>query len=129
MLFRSGAAPVEVVLTNHCGSVEVTPAFSDSSQPLPNLMAVLLRKVGDELVIEKQAYQGGRGPGNSPGFLFQAVTPGDYMVYAWPQDSQIEYASAEYMRQFESYGKQVTVTEDNKVSVTIEKVLLNPEKN
>ena len=59
----------------------------------------------------------------------QGVTPGDYTLYAWPRDAQIEYANPEYMRQFESYGKAVTVTEDNKVSVTLDKVLLNPAQN
>ena len=51
------------------------------------------------------------------------------MLYAWPQDSQIEYANAEYMRQFESYGTAVTVTEDGKVSATIDKVLVSAGKN
>jgi hypothetical protein len=51
------------------------------------------------------------------------------VLYAWPQDAQIEYNNAEYMRQFESYGQAVTVTEDGKVSVTIDKVLAGPGKN
>jgi hypothetical protein len=122
-------APVDIVLTTHCGSVEATLSLSDSSQPPPNLTAVLLRKAGSELVLEKQSYVTARMGDATPRFQFQAVTPGDYMIYVWPQDSQIEYADAEYMRQFESYGKAVTVSEDAKESVTLDRVLLNTGKN
>ena len=121
-------APIEIVVSSHCGTIEATVAASDS--PLPsNLMAVLLRKAGDELVLEKQAYIGGRRGDAAPRFVIQGVAPGDYVLYAWPQDSQIEYANAEYMRQFESYGTAVTVTEDGKVSATIDKVLVSAGKN
>jgi len=120
---EGAAAPVEIVVTSHCGTVEATVALSDSASPPPNLMAVLLRKSGAELVLEQRYLIGTVG---SSACLMQGVTPGDYTLYVWPVDAQIEYANPEYMRQFESYGKAVTVTEDNKVSVTIEKVLPNP---
>jgi hypothetical protein len=120
----AGAAPepIDVVLSSHCGSVDVAVAPSDS--PLPtNLTAYLLRKVGDDLVLEKQGYQGPRSGDGGTHFTIQGVAPGDYMVYVWPQDLAIEYANAEYMKQFDSYGQKVTVTEDSKVSVTVDKVL------
>jgi hypothetical protein len=121
-------APIEIVVSSHCGTIEASVTPSDS--PLPsNLMAVLLRKAGDELVLEKQAYIGGRRGDATPRFVMQGVAPGDYMLYAWPQDSQIEYANPEYMRQFESYGTAVAVTEDGKVSATIDKVLVSAGKN
>jgi len=119
--------PLEIAVTSHCGSIDISLPPSDSPQP-PNLTAVLLRKAGDEFVLEKQAYLGGRTE-NRALRLIQGVTPGDYVLYAWPQDAQIEYANAEYMRQFESYGKAVTVTADSKVSVTVDKVLPIPAKN
>ena len=125
---EGATAPIEIVLTTHCGSVEATLAPSDPGPPA-NLTAVLLRKVGDELVLEKQGFAGGRFGDAAPRFLMQGITPGDYMLYAWPQDAQIEYANAEYMRQFASYGKAVTVTEDGKVSVALDKVLLSAAKN
>lgn len=119
--------PLEIVVTSHCGSIDVRLPPSDSPVP-PNLTAVLLRKAGDEFVLEKQAYLGGRA--DNPALrLIQGIAPGDYVLYAWPQDAQIEYANAEYMRQFESYGKSVTVTADSKVSVTVDKVLPISAKN
>ncbi len=120
----AGAAlePIEVVLSSHCGSIDVSVA--PSASPLPsNLTAYLLRKVGDDMVLEKQGYQGPRSRDGSTYFTIQGVAPGDYVVYVWPQDLAIEWANAEYMKQFDSYGQKVTVTEDSKVSVTVDKVL------
>ena len=125
-----GAAPepIEIVVTSHCGSVDVTVTPSDSGLP-PDLMAVLLRKSGDEFVLEKQSnVLANMGETASHG-LIQGVAPGDYMVFVWPQDAQIEYANAEYIRQVASYGQAVTVTEDGKVSVTIDKILTTAAKN
>ena len=120
--------PLEIVVTSHCGGIDATVTSSDSPLP-PNLTAFLLRKAGDEYVLEKQAYIGGRMGNPAPHFSIQGVPPGDYILYAWPQDAQIEYSNAEYMRQFESYGQAVTVTEDAKVSVTLDKVLTGAAKN
>jgi len=121
-------ATLEIALTTHCGTVEATLALADSSRPPQNLMAVLLRKAGSELVLEKQSFGGGRLGATTPMYQFQGVTPGDYTLYVWPQEGQIEYADAEYMRQYESYGQAVSVTADAKVSVTVDRVL-TPAKN
>jgi 5-hydroxyisourate hydrolase-like protein (transthyretin family) len=121
------AAPVDILLTGHCGGIEGTLSLSDS-KPTDGLTAVLLRKAGDEFVLEKQAYIGAAGANSSPQFRFQQVTPGDYMLYVWPQGAQIEYANADYMRQVASYGQAVTVIEDGNASVTVDKVL-TPAKN
>lgn len=120
--------PVDIVLTSHCGSVDATIATSDSAWPA-NLSVFLLRKAGDELVLEKQGYLGGRGGDSAPHVVMQAVAPGDYMVFAWPADAQVEYTNADYMKPFESYGQAVTVTEDSKATVTIDKVLSISAKN
>jgi hypothetical protein len=119
-------APIDIVVTGHCGSVEASLAPSDSTLP-PDLTVALLRKSGDELVLEKEENLNGSA-NNSPSLL-QGIAPGDYVLYAWPREAQIEYANPEYMRQFGSYGQAVTVTEDNKASVTIDKVLPNPAQN
>jgi hypothetical protein len=119
--------PVEIVLTNHCGGIEGTVTRPDSGLP-PNVSAYLLHKAGNELVMEKQVYFADRGGGDSMlRFTMTGVTPGDYMLYV--MDSQVEYANAEYMRQFESYGQEVTVTADSKASVTVDKILTSPAKN
>jgi hypothetical protein len=118
--------PVDIVLTSHCGSVDVTVAPSDSTGAA-NMAAFLLRKTGDEFVMEKQS-GAARGSDSALHAVMQGVAPGDYVVFAWPQDAQIEYTNADYMKQFESYGQAVSVTEDSRAAVTIDKVLI-PAKN
>ena len=120
--------PIEIALTSHCGSVEVDLAASDAVLP-PNLTAYLLRKAGDELVLEKQGYQGPRTSDGVWHFMLQGVAPGDYVAYVWPNDAPIEYTSAEYMKQLESYGQRVSVAEDSKAAVTIDKPVLIAGKN
>jgi hypothetical protein len=93
------------------------------------LTAYLLRKAGDELVLEKQGYQGPRTSDGVWHFMLQGVAPGDYVAYVWPNDAPIEYTSADYMKQLESYGQRVTVAEDSKATVTIDKPVLMPAKN
>jgi len=118
--------PVEVSLTKSCGSI--TGTVAPSSELPPNVSAYLFRKAGDDLVMEKQVFIAAR-PGDTPHFTMQGITPGDYILYAWPNDAQIEYSNPEYMRQFESYGQPVTVAADEKASVTIDKILSIPAKN
>jgi hypothetical protein len=127
---NAGAAPdpIEITLTSHCGSVEVDLAASDAALP-PNLTAYLLRKAGDEMVLEKQGYQGPRTSDGVWHFMLQGVAPGDYVAYVWPNDAPIEYRSADYMKQLESYGQRVTVAEDGKATVTLDKPVLMPAKN
>lgn len=119
--------PVDIVLTSHCGSVDITVS-ADSALP-PNLSAFLLRKAGDEFVLEKQGNVGARNGDSAGHSLMQGVAPGEYVVFAWPQEAQIEYTNADYMKQFESYGQAVTVTEDSKATLTIDKVLSTTAKN
>lgn len=130
LTITAGAAPepVEITLSSHCGSVDVSLTPSDPPPP-PNLTAYLLRKAGDELSLERQGYRMATSNDGTAHFMIQGVAPGDYMVYIWPQELQIEWADAEYMKQFDSYGQKVTVTADSKATVTIDKVVTSTAKN
>jgi hypothetical protein len=44
-------------------------------------------------------------------------------LFAWPPGAEIEYTNADFMKQLESYGQAITVTEDGKATATIDKVL------
>ena len=128
--------PLDVAYTSHCGTVEGSLTLSDSSPPA-NLLVALLRKMGSELIMEKQTYlsagnnrnPGAALPAGSMRFNFQGVTPGEYTVYAWPPDAQVEYAEPDFTRQFGSFGKAVTVTEDGRVTVTLDRVWQDTAKN
>jgi hypothetical protein len=119
--------PVDIVLTSHCGSVDVTFTPPDPSPPV--LGVYLLHKGGEEIALERQ---GALNPRNADGAfhcLLQGIAPGDYTVYVWPMDAPIEYANPEFMKPLESFGQAVTVTEDGKASVTVDKILTIPAKN
>ena len=120
-----GAAPepIDIVMTTHCGSVDVTLAQSDTPPP-SNLIAYLLRRSGGELVLERQGYPMPRSGDGASHFAVRAVPAGDYVVFVWPADLAIEYANAEYMKQFDSYGQKVSVTDDGKATVSLDKPIL-----
>ena len=120
--------PLDISLSSHCGSVEVSLPPSDASWP-GNLAAYLLRRSGDELILEKIGYQAPNARDGSRHFLIAGVAPGDYTVYIWPNDAPIEYTNADYMRQFDSYGQKVTVSADSPASVTVDKPVLPAAKN
>jgi hypothetical protein len=114
--------PLEIVLSSHGATIEGTVPLPDSDEGTGVLIG-LLRRDGDEMVLAKQAYA---GRGHIPGigrFTMQGVPPGDYVLFAWPQDAQIEYANPEAMRQYDALGKPVSVTEDARVSVNIDSVV------
>lgn len=129
LTITSGVAPdaIEMTISTHCGSIDVGLPPSDNLPP--NLAANLMRKAGNQLVLEKQGYPGPVSSDGTRHFLIQGVAPGDYTVYIWPGDASIEYANPEYMRQLDSYGQNVTVTADSSTPVTIDKPLLTIPKN
>jgi hypothetical protein len=57
-------------------------------------------------------------------FTLQGVAPGDYLLFTWAADAQVEYADPEFARQHEDLGKPVTVAEGAKVTVNIDRALL-----
>jgi len=117
----SAPEPLEIVMTSHCGAIEGTVSLPDSNQPAPVAVA-LLRPAGAELAMETQTFTA-VAPGAPSHFAMRGITPGDYVLYAWPAEAQIEYANPEFMKQFTSYGQAVTVTEDGRVTVTIDRLL------
>ncbi|MEI9976563.1 MAG: hypothetical protein WDO73_33615 [Ignavibacteriota bacterium] len=72
----SGAKPdlIEVVMTTHCGSVDVTLASSDSPAP-PNLTVYLLRKFGSQLLLEKQGFRAPQTSDGATHFTIPGVSP------------------------------------------------------
>jgi hypothetical protein len=53
----------------------------------------------------------------------EGVGPGDYVLYAWRRDVELEYADSEYMRQFTAYGQPVSVVEGTKITVKLQHIL------
>ena len=88
---------------------EIKPPETEKPGPV---MVALLRQAGDTMVLEKQEYSAIVDPASAipkrapylKHFVMEGVGPGDYVLYAWRRDAEIEYADSEYMRQFTAYG-------------------------
>jgi hypothetical protein len=132
--FAEPAAPVEIVVSPSGATIdgEIKPAETEKPGPV---MVALLRQAGDTMVLEKQEYsaivdQASAVSKRAPylkHFVMEGVGPGDYVLYAWRREAEIEYADSDYMRQFISYGQPVTVMEGGKVTVNVLHILSVPQ--
>jgi hypothetical protein len=142
--FGEPVAPIEIVVSPFGATIEGELKPPASEKPGPVIVA-LFRQAEDKMVLEKQAYSAivdlassaakpaliqfsGGPPLYSPGrFVMEGVGPGDYILYAWRREAEIEYADSDYMRQFISYGQPVTVMEGGKVTVNVQHILSVPQ--
>jgi hypothetical protein len=120
-------APLEIELSSHGATLEAT--VSDVSSVTPVVVA-LFQRVGEEFVFEKLAYANGRSPevlASRPmtQFTIQGIAPGEYVLLAWPSDAQIEYAKPNFVRQYADFGKTVQVREGARVTVVLDKLLVD----
>lgn len=131
----SASAPLEIVLDGPGATVEGSIDLPDSGQPA-NVIVALLQQAGNELVLEKQAYVNRSLPagmalsvsrqppiygGNR--FTIQGVAPGDYVLYCWPADSPVPYADGDFLPQYGTLGKAITVNGTEKISVNIDRLV------
>jgi hypothetical protein len=122
--------PIEIDLGSHGATIQGQLAVPASDLPAPIAIA-LFRRAGERAVLEKLAYINGSLsqasamaatlPATVIGqFTMQGVAPGEYVLFAWPADTQIEYAEPGFLRQFESQGVAVRAIEDGVVNVSVE---------
>jgi hypothetical protein len=117
--------PIEIDLGSHGATIGGAIAVPNSDPPTPVVIA-LFRRVNQRVVLEKQAYVNGLATFSTGGmgrFMMQGVAPGDYVLFAWAADAQIEYAEPGFLRQFDRLGTSVHITEDAKLDVAIEQLL------
>jgi hypothetical protein len=131
----SSPEPLEIVLSGPGATVEGTIDLGDSSEPA-NVIVALLRRAGNEMVLEKQAYVNrsvpvgaalsiSRQPTIYGGkrFTIQGVAPGDYVLYCWPADSPVPYADPDFLEQFGTQGKAITASGTEKISVNLDRLV------
>jgi hypothetical protein len=119
--------PIEIDLGSHGATIGGVMAVPNSDPPTPVVIA-LFRRVNERVVLEKQAYISARvlltpSTGGMGRFMMQGIAPGEYILFAWAADAQIEYAEPGFLRQFDRFGTSVHVTEDAKLDVAIEQLL------
>ncbi|HEV3201149.1 MAG TPA: carboxypeptidase-like regulatory domain-containing protein [Bryobacteraceae bacterium] len=132
---ESESSPLEIVVGGPGGTVEGTLDLGDSSEPA-NVIVALLRHAGNEMVLEKQAYvnrslpagaivfhsgapafQGGKR------FTIQGIAPGDYVLHCWAANSLVPYGDPDFLEQYGTKGKAITVSGTEKVSVTLDRLV------
>jgi hypothetical protein len=113
--------PLEVTLTNRCGRIDGLVAIADTFPRMPFTVA-FFRRVDDMLIFDSQV-----STGMPTRFASPALSPGDYLVFAWPTSAhnitQLPYATPEFLREFGSLGESVTVPAGDKMSVTVRQAL------
>ncbi|MDQ2949916.1 MAG: carboxypeptidase regulatory-like domain-containing protein [Acidobacteriota bacterium] len=122
---ESPLSPLDIDLGLHGATIDGTITMPDSD-PHGAIVVGLFNRVGEGLVLEKQAYINGsaaHAKGRASAFIMPGVAPGDYVLYAWPTNSQIEYAEPEFMRRFEALGKTIRITEGARTSVVLDALL------
>jgi hypothetical protein len=92
-----GSGTIEIVISDDGGTLEGEVSADDTPAP-----AWIL------LECDGAPFQNTRTDPTGH-FKFETVPPGDYKIYAWDDNTNVEYASPEWMRQ---NGKGVTVTVD-----------------
>ena len=119
--------PLQVVLSNHCGSLEGT-IDAPVSNPPAAITVAFFRRASGEMIFESQA--GAALSRRQPGtlsFLSRSIAPDDYLVFAWATRdgsiAQLPYATPEFEREYGSLAESVTVRADEKAVVTLHHLL------
>ena len=103
------------------------------------MVVVLVRDVGERLVLEKQTFVPGSVVGQSSNanatlpvfdtrqFKLEGIAPGNYILFAWPQEAQIEWAEPGFLRRFDRFATPVRLDENTRALIRVEHLIVNPE--
>lgn len=107
-----GAGPIVVTLSDDGGSIE-GDVVDSSGQPT---------SAGVMLVHGPRATTINVSPAGH--FRFQNIAPGDYMIYAWDDAAQVQYAVPEWMRRYAGGGLPVSVSagQNSQIKLTRQQV-------
>jgi hypothetical protein len=112
----SDPEPIEIVLAQGGGSVEVSPP-SAPGKPDTAVKLTLLRKPASGAEWDEEgrpAYGNGSGA-----TTLRGIRPGEYLLFAWPAVSEVEYLNPEVIDKYHSYGQTVTVRDGETTRVTV----------
>ena len=103
--------PVEIALGGPGGTVEGTVPTSTSAA-----VVAILRSTATGIVLAKQWRGSGR-------FSIQGLAPGDYSVFCWPSTAEVAYAEPEFLQQYGTMGKEITVRGPETIQVELDGVV------
>ena len=120
MYVASGQSyPMEILLRDDSANLTATVKSSDGS-PTRAIVVVVRQDAG------KMAPRVVRGSGNE--FSVYALPPGDYLVFAFENIDDLEYANPEAFAPYASKAAHVTLTPNQKAQVSLELIHVGKEE-
>jgi hypothetical protein len=118
--------PISLTVSPAGATLAATVTWPDTGHRVPALMTVLQRIDGELLVVAQAEVT---PPGETEVTrqpVISGLPPGDYMVYAWPEPADVEYANPDELVPYDSFAQEVTIGEGQQVRVALKVALLNP---
>ena len=114
----SSEGTIELVMGTHPGNLQGN-VISATGQPEPNTIVVLLPDAAHrnrvDLFKDVRTDIQGR-------FKVEAVPPGDYVVLSWEDIEPTAWKNAEFMKDYEKFGKPIHVDADGRNTIQVEAI-------
>ncbi len=111
--------PIDIVLAQGGGTIEIT--FSGPvAEANAGVKVTLLRRssIGNEWAAEGRPLV----EGAVPNAKMSGVAPGEYLLFAWPLQREMEYLNPEVIEKYKSFGVAVSVRDGETARVTLKRV-------
>ncbi len=118
--------PVQITVSPKGATIEATVTWPDKGHRTPAHVTVLEAKDGEMLTVAEATVPAPNEPAVVRPILIGDLRPGQYVVYAWPDPLNVEYASPDSLPIYDAFAQQVTVDEGQQVRVALKLALLNP---
>jgi hypothetical protein len=117
----SDSGTLEVVLSARGGEIDGT-AVADNLQSVQSSTAVLIPdRQRDRIDLYKNATVDANGK-----FNFRGIAPGDYRVFVWEAIDPYVYFDPDFLKQNESRGKAVHVSESSREALEVRMIPVEP---
>lgn len=111
--------PIQVAVSPKGATIEATVTWPDTG-PRPAARITVLDPHGEEMLVVAEAkVVAPNPPATTRPMLIGNLAPGSYVVYAWPEPVEVEYASPMALRPYEAFAVPVTIEEGAQVPVAL----------
>jgi protocatechuate 3,4-dioxygenase beta subunit len=117
----AGSGTLEVLLSSRGGRIDGS-VLDDSQHGVPGTTVVL---IPDRQRDRTDLYKSSMSDANGT-FSLRSIAPGDYHLFAWAAIDPYAYFDSEVMKQFESQGKPVHISESAKENVDVRMIPAEP---
>lgn len=119
LLDRAPSSPVTVVISANAGTVTGT-VMNEKQQPVPNAVVALVpegdRRSNTQLFKNATTDRTGQ-------FRIQAITPGNYKLFAWQDVENGAWQNADFLSMYEERGTPIEITEGETKTVSLPSIV------